>query len=159
MVRRRSPQRDRLCCLIGHQPDYTRTTQALPGGSRSQPVAAGQPAEEMPALASNSGSEPAVAVELVPVCHAGGRGFESRRSRKNTCKNGILRCQAGRENRADYTNGRSVRAETAENRPKPFRESRRQAVLGRVEADREAGVRLHEKAGGQCSPSDAVESS
>jgi hypothetical protein len=31
--------------------------------------------------------------------------------------------------------------------------------LGRVEADREAGVRLHEMAGGQGSPSDAVESS
>jgi hypothetical protein len=38
MARRRSPQRDRLCCLIGHQPDYTRTTQAVAGGSRSQPV-------------------------------------------------------------------------------------------------------------------------
>jgi len=29
------------CCLTRHQSDYTRTTQALPGGSRSQPVAAG----------------------------------------------------------------------------------------------------------------------
>ena len=92
-------------------------------------------------------------------CHAGGRGFESRRSRKNPCKIGILCCHAGRENRADYTNGRSGGAETAENRPKPFRELRRQAVLGRVEAYREAGVRLHEMAGGQGSPSDAVESS
>ena len=35
----------------------------------------------MPALASNSGREPAVSVEPVLVCHAGGRGFESRRSR------------------------------------------------------------------------------
>src|SRR6266540_1143854 len=31
----------------------------------------------MPALASNSGSEPAVPVGLVPACHAGGRWFES----------------------------------------------------------------------------------
>jgi hypothetical protein len=37
----------------------------------------------MPALAGNSGSQPAVAVDLVPVCHAGGRGFESRRSLKD----------------------------------------------------------------------------
>jgi hypothetical protein len=39
----------------------------------------------MPALAGNSRSEPPVAVELVPVCHAGGRGFESRRSRLSKC--------------------------------------------------------------------------
>jgi hypothetical protein len=36
----------------------------------------------MPALAGNSGRKPAVSVEPVPVCHAGGRGFESRRSRR-----------------------------------------------------------------------------
>jgi hypothetical protein len=86
MARRRSLQRERLRCLIGHQPDYTRTTQALPGGNRSQPVTAGSPAEEMPALAGNSRSEPVVAVGPVPVCHAGGRGFESRCSRKTPCK-------------------------------------------------------------------------
>jgi hypothetical protein len=31
----------------------------------------------------NSGSEPVVPVEPVPACHAGGRGFESRRSRSS----------------------------------------------------------------------------
>jgi hypothetical protein len=35
----------------------------------------------MPALVGKSGWQPAVSVEPVPVCHAGGRGFESRRSR------------------------------------------------------------------------------
>jgi len=39
----------------------------------------------VPALAGNSRSQPAVPVELVPVCHAGGRGFESRRSRLSKC--------------------------------------------------------------------------
>jgi hypothetical protein len=53
---------------------------AMPGGSRSQRVAAGSLGEEMPASAGNYGSQLAVAVEPVPACHGGGRGFESRRS-------------------------------------------------------------------------------
>jgi hypothetical protein len=79
------PQRTHHCLLRKHT-HYTRTTQALPGGSRLQPVTAGSVGEEMPALAGKSGSEPAVPVQPVPACHAGGRGFESRRSRKNPCK-------------------------------------------------------------------------
>jgi hypothetical protein len=39
--------------------DSTRTTQALPGGSRSYPVTAGSSRDEMTAPAGNSGSEPA----------------------------------------------------------------------------------------------------
>ena len=56
------------------------TRAALPGRSQSQPATAGSPAEEMPALASNSGLDSAAPVEPVPACHAGGRGFEFRRS-------------------------------------------------------------------------------
>jgi hypothetical protein len=89
-VRPRCERRPALCCLIRHQPDYTRTTQALPGGSRSEPVTAGSLGGEMPALAGNSGWQPAVSVEPVPVCHAGGRGFESRRSR--SCPAASLSC-------------------------------------------------------------------
>ncbi len=39
------------CCRGRHHANYTRTTQALPGGSRSEPVTAGWPGEEMPAPA------------------------------------------------------------------------------------------------------------
>jgi hypothetical protein len=43
-------------CLDRHQPHHTPTTQALPGVSRWKPVVTGSLGDEMPALASNSGS-------------------------------------------------------------------------------------------------------
>jgi hypothetical protein len=72
------------CCLNRHQMHHTPTTQALPRGSRSERVTAGAPEQEMPALAADSRLQPAVPVEALPACHAGGRGFESRRSRLET---------------------------------------------------------------------------
>ena len=59
-----------------------------------------------------------IVVTLEPVCHAGGRGFESRRSRKTPWKSRMLCCQSGRQNLLDYTNARSdgysIRPEPAE---------------------------------------------
>jgi hypothetical protein len=63
-TRTRDLRRDQTRCLSGHQSDYTRTTQALPGASRSQPARS----------APKSLLQPAVAVEVVPACHGGGRG-------------------------------------------------------------------------------------
>ena len=73
-------------CRSWQQLHHTSATQAVPGGSRREPVTAGAPHQEVPAPTGNRGSQPAVPVESVPACHAGGRGFESRRSRKSTCK-------------------------------------------------------------------------
>jgi hypothetical protein len=148
MVRRRSPQRDRVCCLIRHQPDYTRTTQALPGGSRSQPVRAGSARYEVPALACKSGREPGVPVELVPACHAGGRGFESRRSRKNPCKlapSVVVLGTRSEPTTQTFPRGESKATKTGENavRPPPFQA---------VSRCRESGERLHEMTGGHVSP-------
>ena len=50
----------------------------------------------MPALAGNSGWEPVVPAEVVPACHAGGRGFESCRSRKLPANQHLLSAGAAR---------------------------------------------------------------
>jgi hypothetical protein len=64
----------------------------------------------MPALAGNPGSQPAVAVELVPVCHAGGRGFESREDSELAHQYGALKLQLAVDapNRDAYTAGKSA---------------------------------------------------
>ncbi len=68
-------------CLRCHSADYTHTTQAVPvpaGRSRSQPVRTTTKCLLAP---GNCRSHPVVAGCAVPACHAGGRGFESSRSR------------------------------------------------------------------------------
>jgi hypothetical protein len=96
------------CCLARQLVHYTRTTQVLPGASRRKPVVAGSLGDEMPALAGNSGSQPAVAVQLVPACHAGGRGFESRRSRRKLPANRHLSLSILAQSTVGFPTGRGL---------------------------------------------------
>jgi hypothetical protein len=134
-------------CLIRHRTDYTRT-QAVPGGNRSWPVTAASNLSEMPAPAPNSGWEPAVPVEPLPACHAGGRGFESRRSRKSPCK--LTYCVVGSDARFWPTTHTLLEATTKQlgTTRNAVGARRFQADSGRVQAGHGSGVRLHETTGG-----------
>ena len=79
--RRRRPEKPYVAAPF----DHTRTARALPSGSQSWPVTASSIGYELPAPASSSGWKPPVPVQPVPASHAGGRGFESRRSRSVKC--------------------------------------------------------------------------
>jgi hypothetical protein len=132
-----------------HHGDHTNATQAVPGGSRSWPVAAGSRGREAPAVAGNSGSEPVAARCAVPACHAGGRGLESRRSRKIPCK--LAYCVVGSDARSGPTTQTLL-----SQRPKATKTDqtvsglrRSQADPGGVHAGDESGVRLHETTGGR----------
>jgi hypothetical protein len=85
-------------------------------------------------------------------------GFESRHSRKNTCK--MAYCVVRLDAKIGPTTQTGVRVGTkrpkTDRNPSGSREDKPFLVASRP--DREAGVRLHEMAGGQGSPSDAVES-
>ena len=102
----------------------------------------------MPAPAGNSGSEPAVPVGPVPVCHAGGRGFESRRSRKKSCKSAccVVDLDVGsRPTTQTLQRGDPKRRKPVRNRSggSPF-----QANQAELRPVHEKGVRLHETTGG-----------
>ena len=99
----------------------------------------------MPALASDSGLEPAVPVELVPACHAGGRGFESSRSRKSTWKLACCVVSLGAGSRPTtqrlFSRGRPQCAKRVEN---VGRYSRLQADSRSVQSD-DGGAARHTK--------------
>jgi hypothetical protein len=78
-------------------------------------------------------------------CHAGGRGFESRRSRKNPCKSPS--CVVGLDARSRPTTQLSLKA--TRKRSKSGRQHPFQADRGRVQARHEDRVPLHETTGVQ----------
>src|SRR5438128_2743517 len=104
----------------------------------------------MPAPASNSRCEPAVPVELVPVCHAGGRGFESRRSRKRACKwayHVVGLDSKSKPTTQTLSRGERKRAKTGRKRdyatPVPSRFTRRSARQRSQRATTQNGRRSH----------------
>ena len=126
------------------QPDYTTTARALPGCSRPEPVTDASAGNETPAPAGNSGRKPAVPVVLLPACHAGGRGFESGRSRKNPCKSAA--CVDRADTRSTPTTQLSIEA-----RPKRPKKERKPS-----QARRRLNQPAHVRSGGRLGASIAV---
>src|SRR6266571_5510590 len=86
----------------------TRTTEhpaliphEVPAGARRRTAIPARPSMKRPARAGNPRLSPPRAEATRPACHAGGRGFESRRSRKNRCK--LAYCVVGSGARTEPT--------------------------------------------------------
>ena len=94
-----------------------------------------------------SSSSPRVIV-FDSACHAGGRGFESRRSRTNPCKPAchVVRMDA----RSAPTTHNFLDATTKRPKTARYAVARRRfkPIQGRVPSYREGGVRLHRMTGG-----------
>jgi hypothetical protein len=122
--------------------------QEAPGSSRTHPRIPAARGSERPAHGGNPRLSPLSAQPPRPACHAGGRGFESRRSRKNSLQISILCCRFRRQIGADYTDSSRRDDETAKNGQIPVAGRRFQADSGRVRSDRECSERLHRMTGG-----------
>jgi hypothetical protein len=91
--------------------------QKMPGSSRRSPAIPASQLTHSPALAANPRTVPANPKPARPACHAGGRGFESRRSRRNTCKSASFLTTRPPAIRASRTD--PARGSTANPRPEP----------------------------------------
>ena len=86
--------------------------QEIVGSSRRSPAMPANHRDRSPALAGNPRLSPLSSEAPRPACHAGGRVRVPSLPSKYLQIN-IVRCQLRRGNRADYTNVRSRRVETA----------------------------------------------
>jgi hypothetical protein len=110
-----------------------------------KPVAESPESRRNRAIARQSSS---IVVTSEPARHAGGRGFESRRSRQNPAKQAC--CVVGSDARSwpttrTFSREPAKRFKTAQrgSAPSDFR------PIGRVQLGHEGGVRLHQTTGGQ----------
>ena len=130
-----------------HPAQIPREASASP---RPRPVIAATPRSEGPGHAANPRSVPTNPGRARPARHAGGRGFESRRSpRKSPCKSAscVVRLDGGSPPTTQtFSRRQRKRAKTARN---PSSGSRFQAISGRGRTGHEGRLQLHETAGGQ----------